>query len=146
MQQLQQTQGANVGLALMCTLTSVCESGAGQAAINIGGSALFAKFSRSDEAEADAEGVATTIKAGISPLGIPAMFRTLMNERNSNPGALDAGFLSHPLEETRITATEAQIATYPASRLQRSTKDTPAFQTYRRRLRALPPSPPPKAP
>ena len=46
-QQMQQAQGANIGLALACTLTKVCESGASQAAINIGGSALFAKFSRS---------------------------------------------------------------------------------------------------
>ena len=89
-QQMQQAQGANVGVTLLCTLTGVCESGASQAAINIGGSALFAKFSRSDESEADAEAVATTIKAGISPLGIPAMFRILMNERKSNPGALVA--------------------------------------------------------
>ncbi len=145
-QQLQQAQGADVGVTLLCTLTKVCESGASQAAINIGGSALFAKFSRTDEAEADAEAVATTIKAGISPYGIPAMFRILLSERQSNPGALDAFFASHPLEESRITATEAQIATYPASQLQRLTKDTPAFQTFRRRLLALPPSPKPKQP
>jgi predicted Zn-dependent protease len=144
-QQLQQAQEANVGVTLLCTLTKVCESGASQAAINIGGSALFAKFSRGDEAEADAEGVATTIKAGISPNGIPAMFRLLVSERQSNPGALDAFFASHPLEEDRITATEAQIAKYPASQLQGLTKDTPAFQTFRRRLLALPPSPTPKA-
>ena len=144
-QQLQQAQEANVGVTLLCTLTKVCESGASQAAINIGGSALFAKFSRGDEAEADAEGVATTIKAGISPNGIPAMFRLLLSERQSNPGALDAFFASHPLEEDRITATEAQIAKYPASQLQGLTKDTPAFQTFRRRLLALPPSPTPKA-
>ncbi len=56
-QQMQQAQGANAGLALLCTLTKVCESGTGQAAINVGGSALFAKFSRSDEQEADAEAV-----------------------------------------------------------------------------------------
>ena len=145
-QQMQQAQGANVGLALMCTLTSVCESGAGQAAINIGGSALFAKFSRSDEAEADAEGVSTTIAAGISPNGIPSMFQLLLNERKSNPGGLDAFFATHPLEESRITATQAQIATYPATQLQRLTKDTPAFQSFRGRLMALPPSPAPKDP
>lgn len=145
-QQLQQAQEANVGVTLLCTLTKVCESGASQAAINIGGSALFAKFSRSDESEADAEGVATTVKAGISPVGIPAMFRLLLSERQTNPGALDAFFASHPLEEDRITATEAQIAKYPASQLQRLTKDTPAFQTFRRRLLALPPSPTPKTP
>jgi predicted Zn-dependent protease len=68
-QQMQQAQGANVGLTLACTLTRVCNSGASQAAINVGGTALFAKFSRSDEREADAEAVTTTIKAGISPLG-----------------------------------------------------------------------------
>jgi predicted Zn-dependent protease len=143
-EQMQQAQGANVGVSLLCTLTKVCDSGAGQAAIGVGGSALFAKFSRTDEAEADAEGVATTIKAGISPNGIPAMFRILLRERQSNPGALDAFFASHPLEEDRITATEAQIATYPASQLQRLTKDTKAFQAFRSRLLALPPSPTPK--
>lgn len=143
-QQMQQAQGANVGLALMCTLTSVCESGASRAAINVGGSALFAKFSRSDEREADAEGVSTTIKAGISPYGIPSMFRLLLSERKRNPGGLDAFFASHPMEESRITATEAQIARYPASQVQGLTKDTPAFQSFRRRLLALPPSPAPK--
>jgi beta-barrel assembly-enhancing protease len=145
-QQMQQAQGANTGVALLCTLTKVCDSGAGQAAIGLGGTALFAKFSRTDEAEADAEGVATTIKAGISPSGIPAMFRILLSERQTNPGAVDAFFASHPLEEDRITATEAQIATYPASQLQRLTRDTPGFQTFRRRLLSLPPSPPPKKP
>jgi len=144
-QQMQQAGGANLGLSLLCTLTKVCESGASQAAIGVGGSALFAKFSRNDEAEADAEGVATTVKAGISPLGIPAMFRILLSERQRNPGALDAFFASHPLEEDRITATEAQIAAYPASQIQRLTKDTNAFQSFRRRLLALPPSPTPKS-
>jgi predicted Zn-dependent protease len=144
-QQMQQAQGANVGVGLLCTLTKVCENQAGAAAINLGGSALFAKFSRTDEAEADAEAVSTTVKAGLSPNGIPAMFRILLSERQSNPNAVDAFFASHPLEEERITATEALIAKYPASQIQRLTKDTPAFQTFRRRLLALPPSPPPKA-
>jgi len=145
-QQMQQAQGANVGVSLLCTLTKLCEGGAGQAAIGIGGSALFAKFSRTDEAEADAEGVATTVKAGISPRGIPEMFQVLLRERKTNPGAVDAFFASHPLEEDRITATEALIAQYSASQLQRLTRDTPAFQAFRRRLLALPPSPAPKKP
>lgn len=143
-EQMQQAQGADAGLVLLCTLTKVCEGGAGQAAIGIGGTALFAKFSRSDEAEADAEAVATTVKAGISPYGIPSMFRILLAERKTNPGALDAFFASHPLEEDRIAHSEALIATYPASQLQKLSKDTPAFQTFRRRLLAMPPSPAPK--
>ena len=133
-------------MALLCTLTKVCESGAGQTAINVGGSALFAKFSRTDEQEADAEGVKTTIKAGIDPNGMPEMFRILLSERQSNPNAVDAFFATHPLEEDRITTTLALIATYPASQLRNLTKDASAFQAFRRRLLALPAPPPPKAP
>jgi predicted Zn-dependent protease len=144
-QQMQQAQGANVGLALLCTLTNTCESGLSQAAINVGGSALFAKFSRSDEREADAEAVSTTIRAGISPEGIPTMFETLLNERRSNPGGLAAFFSTHPLEEDRIETTRAQIATYPASQVQRLPMDASAFQSFRSRLMSLPASPAPRS-
>lgn len=145
-QQMQQSQEVGGGAILLCTLTKVCEGGAGQAAVNVAGSALFAKFSRSDEAEADAEGVKTTLKAGIDPNGIPEMFQILLDERKANPSAVDAFFASHPLEEDRIGATRAQIATYPAGSLKGLTKDTPAFQDFRRRLQSLPPSPAPKTP
>ena len=141
---MQKAQGANVGVTLLCTLTKVCDSGAGQAAINVGGSALFAKFSRSDESEADAEAVSTTIKAGIDPNGIPAMFRILLNERKSNPGALEGFFATHPLEEDRIQATQALIANYQPSQLRGLKKDAPAFDTFRRRLKGLPAPPTPK--
>jgi predicted Zn-dependent protease len=144
-QQLQQAQQANVGVTLLCTLTKACESTASQAAINVGGTALFARFSRTDESEADAEAVATTIKAGISPRGIPALFRTLLAQRASDPGAVSAFFATHPLEEDRIKATEDLIAAHPASEISRLTQDSKAFQDFRRRLQSLPPSPAPKA-
>lgn len=145
-QQMQQAQGANAGLVLLCTLTTACESGTGQAAINVGGSALFAKFSRTDEQEADAEAVKTTVKAGIDPNGIPDMFRILLRERQTNPNAVDAFFATHPLAEDRIAATQAMIDAYPASELRGLTEDTPAFQAFRKRLLALPPPPAPKKP
>lgn len=137
-QQMQQAQGANVGLALACTLTRVCESGVTQAAVNVGGSALFAKFSRADEREADAEAVSTTVKAGISPYGIPEMFELLLSERKRNPSGLESFFSSHPMEESRITATQSLIAAYPRDQLQGLTSDSPAFQSFRRRLMSLP--------
>jgi len=145
-QQLQQASEANVGLTLLCTLTTSCQSELSRAAIDLGGNALFARFSRDDEAEADAEAVVTTISAGISPRGIPAMFRTLLRERTANPGAVEAFFASHPLEERRIAATESQIANYPATTINRLPTDTKAFQTFRTRLRGLPQSPTPKPP
>jgi predicted Zn-dependent protease len=140
-EQMQQAQGANIGVTLACTLTGACGGAGTQAAINVGGSALFAKFSRSDEAEADAEAVATTIRAGISPNGIPGMFRILLAERQRNPGALEGFFLTHPLAEDRITSTEALIATYSAAELRNLASDASAFQTIRRRLLALPAPP-----
>src|SRR6195256_2436599 len=55
--QMEKAQGANVGVTLACVLTSICNSQVAGAAINIAGGAVFARFSRQDEAEADAEGV-----------------------------------------------------------------------------------------
>jgi predicted Zn-dependent protease len=144
-QQMQQAQGMNGGLMALCTLTKVCDSGAGQAAINLGGTALFAKYSRDDEAQADEEGVATLVKARIDPNGIPWMFRILLSERQSNPSAVDAFFATHPLEESRIATTVKQISAYTPTQLQGLQVDSDAYQSMRRRLNALPPSPTPKA-
>src|SRR5262245_51534043 len=55
--QMEQMQGANLGAAVLCTLTSVCNSGIAQTGINVAGGAIFAKFSRDDEREADAAGI-----------------------------------------------------------------------------------------
>ncbi len=84
--QMQQAQGANVGLTLACVLTRVCQNQAAGAAIQIGGSALFAKFSRDDEAQADRVGVKYVTRAGIDPHGMPQMFQTLLDERKSQAG------------------------------------------------------------
>jgi beta-barrel assembly-enhancing protease len=143
--QMQQQQGANFGITLACVLTSVCSSQAAGAAIQVGGSALFAKFSRGDEAEADAEGVANTVRAGINPNGIPEMFQILIDERNTNPSAVQNWFATHPLEEDRIAATRQLIAAYPPAVIRSLATDSPNFQRFKQRLRSLPPSPTPRA-
>ncbi len=58
--------------------------------------------------------------------------------------AVDAFFSTHPLEESRITATTDQIAAYTAAQLRVLRVDEAAFQTMKSRLNALPPSPTPK--
>jgi predicted Zn-dependent protease len=142
--QMQQAQGANVGVTLACVLTRVCDNAATAAAINVGGTAVFAKFSRADEHAADYEAVKNTVNTRIDPHGVVEMFQILLAERQTNPSAVDAIFATHPLDEDRVTAATAQIAAYPASALQGLTKDAPAFQTFKRRLASLPPSPAPK--
>jgi predicted Zn-dependent protease len=141
-QQMQKAQGTQVGLAVGCMLApQVCNNQAGSAALNLGANAVFAKFSRSDEAEADRVGVDFVTRAGIDPRGIPGMFRLLMEERQRRPGGVDAWFASHPLEEDRVQATEAQIAKMPPAVLQSLARDSRNFQQFQQRLRALPPSP-----
>ena len=141
-QQMQKAQGANLGVTAICALTSICNNQASQAAINIGANAAFANFSRQDEDEADKEGVKYMIGAGLDPAGIPEMFQILLEERKTKPDALEAWFRSHPLEESRIAAARTRIATYPAEQLVGLTKDSPNFQAFKKRLAALPPSPP----
>ncbi len=142
--QMQQQQGANIGVTLACVLTSVCNSQAGQAAIQVGGTALFARFSRGDEQEADEEAVKNVIRAGISPNGIPEMFQILINERQSNPSAVDSWFATHPLEEDRIADTRAMIAKYDSAILRTLATDSRNYQSFKARLKSLPPSPTPR--
>jgi len=142
--QMQQQQGANIGVTLACVLTSVCNNQAGQAAIQVGGTALFAKFSRGDENEADEEGIKNVIRAGISPNGIPEMFQILINERNSNPSSVQSWFATHPLEEDRIAATRQMIAKYDPAILRSLATDSRNYQAFKSRLRSLPPSPTPR--
>ncbi len=143
-QQMQKSQQANIGVTLACVLTRVCESQAAGAAINVAGGALFARFSRNDEAEADQVGVQYVTRAGIDPRGIPSMFRILLNERQARPAGVAAWFLTHPLEEDRINATQAQISKIDPAILRGLASQSANFRQFQARLAALPPSPEPR--
>jgi predicted Zn-dependent protease len=142
--QMEKAQGANIGVTLACVLTSVCNSQVAGAAINIAGGAVFARFSRQDEAEADQEGFNNVVRAGISPVGMVTMFQKLIAERKSRPSSVDAWFRTHPLEEDRVSAIQARINQMPKAQLARLGTDTRNFHTFKSRLQSLPPSPPPR--
>jgi predicted Zn-dependent protease len=139
--QMEQMQGANIGVGVACALTSVCNNGIGQAGINVAGQAVFAKFSRDDEAQADQAGVEEMVRAGINPNGMPQMFQKLLAERQSKPTGLDAWFTDHPLEESRVQATQAQIAQINPTIIRTLTSNTQAFNDFRARVRQLPAPP-----
>jgi predicted Zn-dependent protease len=137
-EQMQKMQQAQIGVTLGCILTRICENQAAGALIDVAGTAVFAKFSRDDEREADQVGIVYVSRAGIDPRGIPAMFRVLLEERNRSPAAVEGWFSTHPLEEERIQETEAQIAQIDEAILETLTTDTPNYQDFRRRVTALP--------
>lgn len=144
-QQMEKASGANIAVGLTCTLTRLCESNVARAAINVGGAALFARYSRHDEAEADSEAVVNVVRAGIDPRGIPRLFERLMEERRREPARIEAFFASHPLEEDRIRETERMISEIDPATLRGLSHDTPTYHEFQARLRALPPSPEPPA-
>jgi beta-barrel assembly-enhancing protease len=137
-QQMEKAQGANVGVTLACILTNICSSQAAQAGINIAGSAVFAKFSRQDELEADQEAVTNTMRANINPEGIVSMFQKLMEERRTRPSAVEGWFATHPLEEDRIAQAQALINQIPASQRAKTTQNTSNYNSFVARVRSLP--------
>ena len=141
MKQMRDAERANAGMSLACVLTNVCQSQVVSTAVNVAGGAVFAGFSRSDESEADRVGIQHVVSAGIDPRGVPQMFRILLDERRSSPGSVNQFFATHPLEEDRIASTTAQIQQIPAQRRQGLRTDDQAFQSFKRRLMALPAAP-----
>jgi len=141
--QMEQMQGANVGVALACSLTNVCNNQAAAAAINVGGTAIFAKFSRTDEVQADEGGFQNVINAGINPEGMLTFFQKLLAEeqQSGSSGAASSWFSDHPGTQDRIQDIQNMLSQVPASQLQSLTKDTQAFQTMKRRVMSLPPAP-----
>ena len=141
-ERIEKAQKTNVGVSLVCGLTNICSSEAARVAINVGGAALFARFSRRDELEADSAAVGIVERAGYDPKGIATMFEALMRERQQRPDMVAVWFASHPLEETRIRIVEQVIAATPATSATLKS-DEPAFHDFQNRVRALPPSPVP---
>ena len=141
--QMEQAQGANVGVGLACALTNVCANQAAQAAIQVGGTAVFAKFSRTDEQQADEGGFQNEIHAGISPRGMLTFFQKLLAEEQSNGGggATSSWFADHPGTQDRIAAVQGMLSQTPQGELSRLRTDSRAFQAMKSRLSQLPPAP-----
>ena len=140
--QMEQMQGANVGVALACTLTNICSNQAAAAAINVGGTAIFAKFSRTDEVQADEGGFHNVMNAGISPNGMLTFFQKLLaEEQQSNNSNVSSWFADHPGTQDRIADIQRMLAQVSASQLRSLTTDTQAFQQMKRRVMSLPPAP-----
>lgn len=140
-QQIKRSGGTRVGIALFCGLTNFCDSHTARIAIDLGGAAWMARHSRVAEAEADSEAVANSVRAGVSPEGIPTMFQTMLSMRTSDPGLVQTFFGSHPVEEDRIAATRRLVEGVDPGIRATLERDDADFQAMKSRLATLPKSP-----
>ena len=139
--QMENAQKANVGVAVVCTLTNICNSGAANVAMQVGGTAFFARHSRLDELQADSEAVVNVMRAGYDPKGIPDLFHGLLKEREYQPTIVDGWFASHPLEEARIQRANELIDQMSQGPSRTLIVDTPGFHAFKTRVSELPAPP-----
>jgi beta-barrel assembly-enhancing protease len=92
-----------------------------QAGINFGAQGVILKYSRQDEAQADAVGAIIMYKAGYNPQAMAEFFKTLATQGDAGPQFLS----DHPNPGNREQAIQQEIATWPPKTYLTS---SPAFE------------------
>jgi predicted Zn-dependent protease len=141
--QMEQQQGANVGLSIACALTNVCNSQVTQTVVNVGATAVFARFSREDEVQADEGGFQNDVRAGINPTGMLTFFQKLLAEEQAAGGTGNTAswFADHPGTTDRIADIQRMLSQMSKSDLAKLQTDDQGFESMKRRLAQLPAAP-----
>lgn len=144
-EQMEKARAAALGVSLGYILAGREPGRTESTVLNIAATAVFAKFSRDDEREADRAAVGYLTSAGINPEGLVDLFRILEQVSAREPSAIDQFFASHPMATERITDVQRMIAADTAAQRAARTgrRDAAAFATLREAVRALPPPPSP---
>ena len=100
---------------------------------NIAAGGAIARFSRTDEKQADDMGLALMTRAGYDPHGMLDMFGKLLALDRSGDSSVARFFADHPGTTDRIHDIEGRINKMASTR---GTVDDPAYQSARRRLGA----------
>ncbi|HET7459946.1 MAG TPA: M48 family metallopeptidase [Longimicrobium sp.] len=141
-QQAQRAQNANTMLSVLYGVLLRRNPGTlERGAVQVGGSAVFAGYSREAEREADRDAVTFMMKSGYSPNGLPQFFNKLQQEQQRNPSKVEQWFATHPMTGERIQNTQALINQTPGANSTRLVTDTREFQNFRARVRSLTPAP-----
>ena len=98
---------------------------AAQTGIRLGAGTLLLKYSRGDEAQADAVGAIILWKAGINPIALADFFQKLAEEGKNGPQFLS----DHPNPGNRRTAIQTEIKDWPN---QRYSGDSAQFASVRK--------------
>jgi len=128
------------GLSILGGLIGKPEGSTSRIVNTIGGvglNAVFMKFSRDDEYEADETGAQIMARAGYNPVSMATMFELLRAQQGRAPSKLEAFFSSHPPAADR----EARIRQIAATLGPVQTRVVGGFETVQTRVsRLAPPS------
>lgn len=133
-EQLGRVQTANLGLTLAYVLMGRQPSAVENAAINVGGGLVLARYSREAEQEADAVAVPMMVAAGIDPRGLSSFFRKMLADEKRQASTLEMWFSTHPTTADRVEEVQARIAEIPPSQLRGLATDDQAFHNIKSRL------------
>ena len=101
----------------------------------LGLAALFSKFSRSAEGEADRLGTQYLYAAGYDPNSMATMFEKLASKNKKKPGFLAKTFSSHPQSLDRLEASRVLVGRFPER--EEYVLSTSEFQRVKGRLLRL---------
>jgi predicted Zn-dependent protease len=113
--QVTKAYGAQLGVGLLAGVLGGRDQriGMGEQIVgSLGLNALFMKFSRNAENEADRVGAQMMSRAGYDPMAMASFFDLLAAQQRSNPGAVSQFFSDHPAPRDRsanIRALSAQL-------------------------------------
>jgi Zn-dependent protease with chaperone function len=136
--QASKAYAANAGLGILGGLLGGDRGKTGQILQVIGGvglNAVFLKFSRNAEYEADLVGVRMLRQARYEPRAMADFFELLRQQQQRDPGKLEQFFSSHPAPADRAARLEAEAARLgPVGR----PREVGGFAAMRSALRGLP--------
>jgi beta-barrel assembly-enhancing protease len=135
-EQMEKRRGAGTIVSLVYILLGRDPGVVEQIAIQAGGAAVFARYGRQAEREADQRAVQTLPAAGYDPEGVATFFEYMLEQQSRQPGLLDSWFASHPTSQERVQNARTMIQTLNVD-TSRLTDDTPEYQAFRARVRAL---------
>jgi Zn-dependent protease with chaperone function len=129
-----------MGLGVMAGLVGKDGSSTGKTLDAVGGfglNALFLKFSRTDEEQADVVGAQIMARAGYDPQDMVDFFEMLRSTQAHDPGKVEQFFSTHPAPKDRA----ARIRNEMQSLNVRTTSPVGGFKQAKSQLQGMPPAP-----
>jgi predicted Zn-dependent protease len=110
-EQVTKAYGAQAGVSLLAQVLGGRDKrlGIGEQLIgSLGVNALFMKFSRDAENEADRVGLQMLARAGYDPMAMASFFELLQAQQRRNPSSVEQFFSSHPSPANRAAKVRAE--------------------------------------